>query len=211
VTLGRSAGGRPISAVELGDSRAAVSLLLVGCIHGNEPAGIAVAHTLARGAAAGPHMWVVDDLNPDGVAAHTRQNGRGVDLNRNFPFGWRPLPRATGQYSGPRPLSEPEARIAYRLILRVRPAVTIWFHQPLAVVDESGGSLALERRFATLAKLPLRRLTRYPGSAAGWQNHALPGSTGMVVELPSGRPSPGEVVRLATAVRTLALESRRAG
>ena len=210
VLLGHSARGRPIQATELGDPRAAVALLLIGCIHGDERAGVAVARALASAEPTpGPHMWVIDELNPDGVATRTRQNARGVDLNRNFPFRWRPLARGSGQFSGPRPLTEPETRIAYRLIMRTRPALTIWLHQPFGVVDESGGNLEIERRFAELTGLPLRRLTRYPGSAAGWQNHALPRSTAMVVELPPGRPSTGEVARLTRAVR--ALTSRRAG
>jgi protein MpaA len=53
------------------------------------------------------------------------------------------------------------------------------------LVDESGGDVRVERRYARLAGLPLRRLARYPGSAAGWQNHRLPGGTAFVVELPS--------------------------
>jgi protein MpaA len=82
----------------------------------------------------------------------------------------------------------------------VRPQVTIWFHQPLGLVDESGGSIAIERRFARLAGLPLRRLTRYPGSAAGWQNHRLPRSTAFVVELPPGSPWSARATRYAHAV-----------
>jgi protein MpaA len=72
---------------------------------------------------------VLDDLNPDGVARHTRQNAHQVDLNRSFPWHWRPLGRpGDQQYPGPRPLSEPESRAAYRLILRLRPIVTVWLH-----------------------------------------------------------------------------------
>ena len=90
------------------------------------------------------------------------------------------------------------------MILRLRPAITIWFHQPLGLVDESGGSLAVERRFARVARLPLRRLTRYPGSAASWQDARLPRTTAFVVELPPGPPSAGQVARYANAVRTVA-------
>ena len=204
VLLGRSVDGRPIRAVELGDRRLPTALLVVGCIHGNEPAGRGIARLLEADPPARAHVWVIEDLNPDGVAAGTRQNAQGVDLNRNFPWGWRPLPRAGGQYSGPRPLYAPEARIAERLILRARPRATVWFHQPLDVVDQSGGDPAVERRFARLAGMRERRLTRYPGSAAGWQNHQLPGTTAFVVELPAGHLPQALTERLAGALRTLA-------
>jgi murein peptide amidase A len=153
----------------------------------------------------GVEMWVLDDLNPDGAAAATRQNAHGVDLNRNFPYGWsRAGHPGDQQYPGPRPVSEPEALIAYRLILHLHPAITIFFHQPLGLVDESGGDPRVERRFAQLSGLPLRRLTRYPGSAVGWQNHRLQASTAFVVELPAGRLTPQNSARLARAVLTLA-------
>jgi protein MpaA len=205
IDLGRSVRGRRIAAVELGDPMAARKILIVGAVHGDEPAGIAIARRVARGPApANADLWVVEDLNPDGVAAHTRQNARGVDLNRNFPWRWRRRghPRDQ-QYSGPRALSEPEARIAKRLILRLRPEITIWFHQPLGVVDESGGGVVVERRFARLTGLPLRRLTRYRGSAVGWQNRRLPHTTAFVTELPAGSLSKRAASRYARAVLKL--------
>jgi protein MpaA len=207
IHLGRSVAGRPIDAAEVGQARRArADLLVVGCIHGNEPAGIRVTRQLRRTLAGqAVDAWLIDDLNPDGRARDTRQNGRGVDLNRNFPFRWQPLgPRGTQQYAGRRPLSEPESRIAYRLILRIRPRITIWFHQPLGLVDQSGGQSSIERRFSRLVGLPLRRLTRYPGSATGWENHAVPGSTAFVVELPPGSPSPARTAAIARAVATVA-------
>jgi protein MpaA len=206
IVLGHSVQGRPIRAFEVGDPASRRRILIVGCIHGNEPAGIAIADALAHGRAVrGADLWIVPDLNPDGVAAATRQNADHVDLNRNFPWEWRPLgPPGTTFYSGPRPLSEPESRIAQRLVLRVRPQVSIWFHQHLDVVDESGGDLRVERRFASLVRLPLRRLTRYPGSATGWENHTLPGTTSFVVELPAGRVSLERVGVFTRAIRSLA-------
>ena len=115
IVLGRSVDGRAIVAVETGDTDSPRKTLVVGCIHGDEPAGIAIADRLVR-ATPPPEtdIWVVRDLNPDGTAAATRGNAHRVDLNRNFHWRWQ---RLTGVYdSGPRPLSEPESRIAYALI-----------------------------------------------------------------------------------------------
>jgi protein MpaA len=203
VPLGRSVQGWPIEAVELGDPHAARKVLVVGCIHGNECAGIAIVRRLERASPPkGVDLWVVESLNPDGYAAGTRANARGVDLNRNFPTGWQPL---EGLFdAGPRPLSEPESRIAYRLIVRLRPAVSIWFHQHMSLVDGSGGDAALERRFARLVGLPLVRLARYPGSVTTWENHALPGKTAFVVELPAGALTAAQAARFAGAVLDVA-------
>ena len=159
---------------------------MVGVIHGNEPGGYPIAMALTRLAPpTGCELAIVPDLNPDGVAADTRQNAHGVDLNRNFPYRWAPLGRrGDQQYSGTGPLSEPESRAMALLIRHLRPTTSVWFHQPIGVVDESGGARAVEARFARSVGLPLRRLLRYPGSAVTWENVSLPGTTAFVVELP---------------------------
>ncbi len=199
VQLGNSAQGRAIDAVELGDPAAARKVLVVGCIHGNECAGVAIVRRLERMAPPkGVDLWLVESFNPDGYALGTRVNARGVDLNRNFPSGWQDLEGVTD--SGARPLSEPESRIAYRLILRLRPAVSIWFHQHLSVVDGSGGDAAVEQRFARLVGLPFVTLPRYPGSVTTWENSTLPGKTAFVVELPAGSLTAAQTARFAAAV-----------
>src|SRR5205085_4509090 len=43
IRIGRSAEGRPIRATEVGDPTSSDSVLVVGCIHGDECAGIPVA------------------------------------------------------------------------------------------------------------------------------------------------------------------------
>jgi protein MpaA len=196
--------GRPIIAERDRAPEARLRMLVIGCIHGNETAGIRVARRLiAASAPAHTDLQVIPTLNPDGVAANTRGNAHGVDLNRNFPFGWRPLGGL--EYSGPHPLSEPESRAARGLIRRTTPDITIWFHQPFGLVDRSGGDLAIERRYAQLVRLPLVGLRRYPGSASTWQNHTMPGSTAFVVELPA-TVSGALVGRAARSVLTLARE-----
>ena len=202
--LGRSLQRRAIRVTETGlPGRRAI--LVVGCIHGNEPAGIAVARDLITDPApTRVLLWVVPSLNPDGVVAGTRQNAHGVDLNRNFPWRWRDIGRPGDlYYSGSHALSEPESQMARRLIARQRPYVSIWFHQQEDVVDQSGGAIEIERRYAFLTHMRLTRLPRYPGSAAGWQDHAFPRTTAFVVELPTGSLSPHGVERFSDAILRL--------
>jgi protein MpaA len=204
--IGHSVQGRPIVATLNGDPAAPLQVLVVGSVHGNETAGMRVTRRLlARPAPPNAALRIVPTLNPDGVVAGTRGNAHGVDLNRNFPYDWRPL--GGGEYSGTGGLSEPESRAAWRLVRRTEPDITIWFHQPFGVVDRSsGGDHRLERRFAELVGLPFVRLKgRYPGSAPRWQNRAFPRDTAFVVELPT--VVGGALVRRATrAVLRLAAE-----
>jgi murein peptide amidase A len=195
--LGRSWQGRPIRAVEVGNPTG-VRVLVVGCIHGNETAGIAIARALERTSPSDLDLWIVPDLNPDGVAAGTRLNAHGVDLNRNFPWRWRPL---GGDYtSGPRPLSEREARIAHTLILHLHPHVTIWFHQHLDMVWAAGGDRRVEKTFARVSGLPYHPMPQLAGTSVSWQNNTFPGTTAFAAELPAGQPAEAEINRYARAV-----------
>lgn len=197
VLLGRSWQGHPITSVEVGNP-SGTRVLVVGCIHGTETAGIAITRALERLSPRGLDLWIIPDLNPDGVAAGTRGNGHGVDLNRNFPWRWRPM---GGAYeSGPRPLSEREARIAQALIVRLHPHVTIWFHQHLDMVWASGGDRRIEKVFARVSGLPYHPMPQLAGSAIAWQNNRLPGTTAFAAELPAGEPTPAAIDRDVRAV-----------
>ena len=201
--IGHSVRGRAIYAYRLGDP-SGTPVLVVGSILGNEPAGVAIAKRLLRvQAPANVDLWVILELNPDGYAARTRGNAHGVDLNRNFPWRWRPL--SGGYYSGPHSLSEPESRAAARLIERIQPMLTIWFHQPLDLVDGPKNAPVLERRFARLTGLPLKQLRGpYPGTATSWERHTIPGAVAFVAELPKGKLSAGRVNRFVRAVLMVA-------
>jgi protein MpaA len=203
---GHSARGVAITARRLGAAGAGPNVLVIGAIHGNERAGIAIVRRLAHDPASRRvRLWVVADLNPDGSRANTRGNAHGVDLNRNFPWRWRPRTApGTTYYAGTAALSEPESRFARRLILRLRPDVTIWFHQSETAVDNSSGSPTIEALFARRVALPLRRLIRYPGSATTWQAHRFPQATAFVVELPPGVLSARDARAYARAVLALA-------
>jgi murein peptide amidase A len=208
VVLGHSVKGRRIIAIVRGPNDAPRKILLVGCIHGNECAGLAIISALERAPVVkGVQLWLVPEMNPDGAAADTRQNADGVDLNRNFPYEWEPVSDPT-YYSGPHPLSEPESRAAVRLIRRIRPAVTIWYHQHEDLVDMAGGDRGVARRYAQLAHLPATCLPFLPGTASAWSNHAFPGTTAFVVELPSGSVGPAALAGHLRAVRAMELGER---
>ncbi|HNP73448.1 MAG TPA: M14 family metallopeptidase [Kouleothrix sp.] len=90
LTLGSSAEGRPITAVKIGGGPR--KLVLVGDTHGGPEANtFQLASQLAdyfrANSAEVPaqvRLYIIPTINPDGLAAGTRFNGRGVDLNRNM-------------------------------------------------------------------------------------------------------------------------------
>jgi murein peptide amidase A len=203
LAAGRSVRGRRIRAVGFGGKGAGARVLVIGSIHGAETAGHAVIRRLrALGPPAGVELWTVRTVNPDGVEAGMRQNARGVDLNRNFPDAWRLQGRPFSPfYSGPRPLSEPESRAVRRLVRRLRPDVTIWYHQALRLVDlGSGADPKIVQAYARRTGLPAGRIGFLPGVATRWQNHRFPGTSAFVVELGAGKLSRRQVDRHARAV-----------
>jgi protein MpaA len=203
--VGHSAQGHRIEAVERDGPRPGKTVLVVGCIHGTECAGTAVTRLLLRGPrpAAG-RLVVIPDLNPDGRRLGVRTNARGVDLNRNFPSEWRRIGvRGDPQWSGPKPLSEPETRFARAVVRRYRPDVSIWFHQPQDVVRAWGPSIPAARRYARAAHWPYRSIRWPSGTASNWQNHAYPSRASFVVELAGTPPTAAQVRRHAAAIRAL--------
>ena len=180
VHLGRSHAGRPIDAVRVGNP-AGPPILVFGCIHGTECAGMEIARALEH-AHTSADLWIVPDLNPDGHSRGTRQDARGVDLNANWSSQWHGGGRPFDTYyPGPRPFSERETRIARDLILRIRPRVTIWFHQHMDVVWAWGPSSAAGRIYSRASGLPFYHHHWLPGTATNWQNHHLPGSAAITV------------------------------
>lgn len=200
--LGRSQDGRPIVAVRVGDPKG-TRVLIVGCIHGTECAGIAVARALGQ-VRTRLDLWIVPNLNPDGYVRGTRQNARGVDLNANWSSQWHGGGHPWDvYYPGPHPFSERETRIARNLILRIHPRVTIWFHQHMDLVWAWGPSTAAGSSYARAAGMRFYHHHWLDGTATNWQNHHLPGSASFTVELPAGRLSPQQVRRQAHAVLEL--------
>ncbi len=175
--IGQSVQGRDLVAWHLGET-GTPTYVLVSTMHGNEPHTRAILEALRDGPAFdGFNVWVVPTYNPDGLAAGTRRNAHGVDLNRNFPYDWRDL---DGNYeSGPHPGSEPETQAMMAFLAEIRPRRLLSFHQPLLGVDTDTKDAAFARRVARTLRLPSRTLDCggvCHGTMTGWFNHHFKGS-----------------------------------
>ena len=81
-------------------------------------------------------------INPDGFFSkpQKRTNGRGVDVNRNFPTKDWKQGKKDRYYSGPDANSESETKFQIALINRFKPTHIISIHSPLGCYDYDGPS-----------------------------------------------------------------------
>ncbi|OHB65320.1 MAG: hypothetical protein A2Y77_02890 [Planctomycetes bacterium RBG_13_62_9] len=171
--LGRSVQGRAIIIQTAGQG--SDTTLVMATIHGNEPAGTPLVNRLGEHLRANPQLLagrrviLMPVANPDGLAAGTRENARGIDLNRNFLASNR-INNAT---NGHAPLSEPEARALQTVISDYRPSRIISIHQPLTCVDYDGPAGALATRVAQYCDLPIKKLGAKPGSFGAYAGEEL--------------------------------------
>jgi murein peptide amidase A len=156
-------------------------IVVLASIHGDEAETTVVVSEALRCIPRGDlKAAVILCGNPDGMLRGTRGNGRGVDLNRNFPTSnWSPDPvcyksrandaRDMALSPGPEPASEPETRALVSLLERLKPRAVISLHSALACVDDSGAS-HLGRQLAELSALPFLTEIGYPtpGSMGTW-------------------------------------------
>jgi murein peptide amidase A len=114
-------------------------ILLMGGVHGDEPEGVRLArealewlknHTFVVPQSKPVAPWVVIPcLNVDGFAKGTRVNGRGVDLNRNYPSSdWTQEAKAERYFPGAGPGSEIEIQGVVRLMEDLKPRLIIHCH-----------------------------------------------------------------------------------
>ncbi len=197
ITIGRSAEGRPITALRIGNGPR--KLVLVGATHGGPEANTyrlmldLAAHLRAAPDEVPPEvrLYLIPTLNPDGLALDTRFNARGVDLNRNMNTGLDACPEndwsktVNGAYGivsdtgGPAPESEVESRLIRTFLLDASAA--IFYHSAggelFPPFCEHTPSLALAQRYAEVAGYTYTRY--YPRYMITGGMHDWAGSLGI--------------------------------
>ena len=162
-------------------------LLLMGGVHGDEPLGVLLAQQtlemLRRAEAEGEPLcpWVlIPCLNVDGYAKNTRVNGRGVDLNRNYPSkSWSPDHEKERYNPGPHAGSEAEVKAVVQLMTEIQPRLVIHCHswKPMVVCAGPPGLKDAER-LSKSSGYEVKPEIGYPtpGSLSqyGWWDNKIP-------------------------------------
>ncbi|MBX3040564.1 MAG: succinylglutamate desuccinylase/aspartoacylase family protein [Bdellovibrionaceae bacterium] len=214
----RTALGTPIPLYRKDHTTIGHSLLFIGGVHGDEPEGVRLAEDLLSWIQGALKLkkplkdWIlIPDINPDGSRLKQRMNGRGVDLNRNFPSkDWSPEAKGPRYFPGPHPGSEPEVQALVKLIQEERPQVIVHFHSWEPCVVYSGDGRLWAETIAQGTGYEVREDIGYP----------TPGSLGQYGSLDLGLPvicveaQEGDVLdelwpRFGRGISSLLLEKRK--
>jgi len=149
-TVGYSESGCMIKALVISDNPAVLegepAVRLTGGIHGNEKMGIELLiryieyltlnynkDTAVTDIVNSRYICIIPVLNPDGLAANTRYNSRGVDLNRNFDDAdnhW-----TSGSRSGSSAFSESESKALRDFSVTKDFDISITYHTGAVLVN----------------------------------------------------------------------------
>ncbi|MDB5964052.1 MAG: murein peptide amidase [Polaromonas sp.] len=204
----RSVSGRTLWTRDVRPANAAIRVLVIGAIHGDEPSSASVALqwiALAEQAPASmpqPVHWrFIPALNPDGLFSQPprRVNANGVDLNRNFPTPdwdrdaatyWEKRTRKDPRrYPGTKALSEPESTFLHDEMQRFKPQLIVSIHAPYGVLDFDGPPTGAFVPPSRLGRLYLDQVGIFPGSLGnyGGVHKGIPVVT---IELPNSTRTP---------------------
>ena len=210
IEFGRSVQNRPLTFIRRGNPNG-IRVLVVGVIHGDEPAGLAVTDILKKmDVPANVDLWILPELNPDGIFLKTRQNANKVDLNRNFPVRWKPLGEVGfWQWAGNGPATEPEVLAMMKLGKVIQPQFNVWYHQDYFRISPGlGRDGDIRERYAMLVDLPLLKIAggTYSGTATMWADTLNKNDTvSLLVEFGKGLRE-GEAQANADAIYTVVKE-----
>ena len=158
---------------------------MIGGTHGDELEGVILAKGLRDWLIENhTHItrpWIlIPNINPDGIAASTRTNANGVDLNRNYPDSRWSADFSEPQFNpGSAPCSEPEIAALVSLINTYKPELMIHFHSydPCIVCTGKPG-LSTAKTLADCSGYHIQPDIGYPSPGSlgewGWLDLGIP-------------------------------------
>ncbi len=169
-----SSKGEPVFHIDhQGNAKQPKKILVLSLIHGDETnAGGLGRYWVERLNKVSPrNSWrILPVTNPDGVAAKTRTNASGVDLNRNFPTAdwgkdaenfWKKEAHGSARkFPGYGAGKEIEVQCIMQHLDDYKPDFVISIHTPLKVLDFDGPKV----RKPKYSYLPWKSLGNFPGS-----------------------------------------------
>lgn len=176
---GKSVQGLPLRIFQ--PSSNPIRTLLMASMHGDESMGTVLLSECLRQLKA-EDFWaaVIPAVNPDGVLAGTRCNGRGVDLNRNYPTtSWKSDlvyfrnnpndPTSVALSPGVSAASEPETQALIDLVHKIKPQLIVSVHGFLGCIDDPSAS-SISKDIAQRTGMELVPDVDYatPGSFGSW-------------------------------------------
>jgi len=216
--LGESEKGNPVFYREFGNGKNIT--LIIGGIHGDEPAATSSVIELARFLEKYPKAItqkavLVACLNPDGLLAGTRVNSRGVDINRNFPAdNWSPEYIKPYNNSGEKPASEKETQLAVEIIKKYKPRLLIQMHQPFnTIYANKYVPVEISEEMSQITGLPVEEDVWYPtpgslGSHATSGKKRIPVITYEMGSISRAQDYTGVIVSIIRVINRIGDKSR---
>ena len=186
ILLGKSVKEKEIKGYFFGDKNCFNKTLIVGGIHGVEPQSAEICEFYLKDIKdklflKDCFLFLIPNINPDGIELKTRGNANGVDLNRNFPSkGWQSIPLANNNayYPGEKPASEPETKIIvdlintynFKKIIAIHTNFPIQFPNPPMINYDGEQSRELAEKISNATGLMAHHDIGYPtpGSLGHW-------------------------------------------
>ena len=144
-----------------------VRTLIIAGVHGDETEGVVATQTMLQDHTAQlkkAHIAVIPIVNPDGYNAGTRQNSRGIDLNRNLPTkDWTSLVANERYFPGTQPNSEPENQSLIKYVDQLKPELIISLHSyTIPMLNSNGDCAEVATKIAKKVGYPVSRTIGYP-------------------------------------------------
>ena len=148
-------------------------ILLIGCVHGNEKAGIMLSYEVLNNILSKTSLKntliCIPSANPDGNSLDKRTNSNNIDINRNFPsLNWVYLDSAKMDqkkkvlWGGIKPASEVETKFILKLDSIYKPDAFIILHQFMNCVQYDGNGFRLAAFISFRTKQKLLENIGYP-------------------------------------------------